>query len=177
MHCYINCRRHKLLDLEKVQRFIEKRLSVPTLSDVIDAFSLVTASVWDYIGDLANSRLREGKFEFRSTDNVAIIIKNFYEGLQHCISNEDYLFDSEHMQNEIIDLSIEKEDAAAALNELKTSYYNCKIAEEKEQIQQVFVSYLRAINALLRSVRRICEKRGREDLLKNKDLSEIDMIL
>lgn len=166
-----------MLDLEKTQKFIEKRLSVPVLSGIIDSFSLVTASVWDYIGDLANSRLCEGKFEFRSTGNVAIVIKNFYEGLQHCISNEDYLFDSEHIQSEIIDLSIEKEDAAAALNELKISYYSCKTAEEKEQIQQVFISYLRTINALLRSVRRICEKRGKEDLLKNKDLNEIDMIL
>lgn len=126
------------------------------------------ASIWDFISDFENDKLCEGKFEFRNTGNIAAVLKSFQEKLIHCIANESYLFNNEHIQTELIDLSIDRYDAFKACITLKNVYRNCKDAEEKEILKSVFNSCKRSINLLLRALKKMCEDREKESLLRNK---------
>lgn len=165
------------MNYNNLSKLIEKKLDLPTVSDIIQAFEIMLASVWDFIGDFENNKFYEGRFPFRSSGNVSVVVKNFQERLIHCISNEEYLFESDHIQTELIDLSIDREDAIKALLTLKSMYNNCKIKEEKDILENVFESSKRSTNLLIRSIKKMCKDRGKENLLKNKDLDEINISL
>lgn len=160
-----------------INKLVEKKLSSPTFSNIIQAFELMLASIWDFIGDFESDKFYEGRFPFRRSGNVLSVVKSFQNELAHCIANEDYLFDSEHIQTELIDLDIDRSDALKACLTLKGMYKNCKDEEEKKILENVFNSCKSSTNLLIRSVRKMCRDRGKDILLENKDFEEINISL
>lgn len=75
------------------------------------------------------------------------------------------------------DARIETDDAVYALKELKRIYDICENEDDKLKIKEVFLSYRQTTNALLRSVKMNCKRRGAANLLKNKNLDEIQIKL
>lgn len=165
------------MNYNNLRELIEKKLDLPTVSDILQAFEIMLASVWDFIGDFENNKLYEGRFPFRSSGNVSTVIKSFQEKLIHCISNEEYLFENDHIQTELIDLSIDREDVIKALLTLKSMYNSCKVKEDKIILENVFEASKRSTNLLIKSVKKMCKDRGKENLLKNKDLDELSIPL
>lgn len=165
------------MNYNNLRELIEKKLDLPTVSDILQAFEIMLASVWDFIGDFENNKLYEGRFPFRSSGNVSTVIKSFQEKLIHCISNEEYLFENDHIQTELIDLSIDREDVIKALLTLKSMYNSCEVKEDKIILENVFEASKRSTNLLLKSVKKMCKDRGKENLLKNKDLDELSIPL
>lgn len=166
-----------MLNLEKINNILKNKFTNPHIYDFVESFNLITASVWDFMSDLMNDSLQEGKFPYRSEGDVAVVVKNFYESLMHCIENENYLFDNYHIQTEIIDLSIERNDAIAALSELKRLWINCQSEADKNKIESVFEYYEKSINTLIGLIKQICVRRNCGSLLQNKNLEEVNLAL